>query len=265
MKAYQEVELNFMQQVAQQVAVAVDNTLNYEDAVALQRQLERERDRQRLLLQVNNAMVSHLNLEELFLAVSACLRKVIQYDGSSLGLHDQETRRYRVHVLHFAENESFTKEGLLEPEPDCTTPDVVAITTKKPAVFSEDDLKRVCTKSLLAQHLLNEGVKSFCSVPLLSYDRALGALNVGRYSDNSFTQDDVELLSQVAHQIAIAVENALAYKQIAQLKDKLGRRNCTLRKRSRRSTISRKLSETVRRFERCSRTSGLLVRLIPRP
>ncbi|MGE3976993.1 MAG: sigma 54-interacting transcriptional regulator [Nitrospira sp.] len=220
-KAYQEAEIAFMQQVAKQVAVAIDNVLHDESAQSAQQQLAQERDRQRLLLQVNNAVVSHLGLEELFPAVSACLRTVIQHDGSGLVLHDQETRRYRVHVLHFAENESFTEEGLLEPDPDGTTPDVVAITTKKPAVFSEDDLKRLCTKSLLAQHLLNDGVKSFCSVPLLSYDRALGALNVGRYSDNQFTQDDVELLSQVAHQIAIAVENALVYKQIAQLKDKL--------------------------------------------
>jgi formate hydrogenlyase transcriptional activator len=222
-RAYQEVELHFMQQVAKQVAVAVDNALNSKTAVASQRQLERERDRQRLLLQVNNAVVSHLGLEELFPAVSACLRKVIQHDGSGLVLYDQETRRYRVHVLHFAENESFIEEGLVEPDPECTTPDVVAITTKKPAVFSEDDLKQLCTKSPLAQHLLNEGVKSFCSVPLLSYDRALGALNVGRYGSNRFTQEDVELLSQVAHQIAIAVENALVHKEVQGLKERLTR------------------------------------------
>jgi formate hydrogenlyase transcriptional activator len=220
-RVYQEAELDFMQQVAKQVAVAVDNALNSESALASQRQLEHERDRQRLLLEVNNAVVSHLGLEDLFPAVSACLRKVIHHDGSSLVLYDQETGRYRVHVLHFARNESFIEEGRVGS--DCTTPAVIAITTRKPAVFGEEDLRDLCSESPVVQRLLAEGIKAFCSVPLLSYDRALGALNVGRRGDSLFTQEDVELLSQVAHQIAIAVENALVHKEVQGLKERLTR------------------------------------------
>ena len=73
-----------MQQVAKQVAVAVDNVLHDESARSAQEQLTHERDRMRLLLEVNNAVVSHLALEDLFPAVSACLRKVIQHDGAAL-------------------------------------------------------------------------------------------------------------------------------------------------------------------------------------
>src|SRR5262245_24811210 len=87
-RVYQEAEVHFMRQVAKQVAVAVDNVLHDESARAAQRQLTRERDRVRLLLEVNNAVVSHLSLEDLFPAVSACLRKVVQHDGSALILHD---------------------------------------------------------------------------------------------------------------------------------------------------------------------------------
>ncbi|HJT19572.1 MAG TPA: sigma 54-interacting transcriptional regulator [Nitrospira sp.] len=220
-RTYHDGELGFMQQVAKQVAVAIDNALNAETAFVAGQDLARERDRQRLLLEINNAVVAHLDLDELFTAVSSCLRKVIQHDGSGLVLYDQETRRYRVHVLHFAENESFIEEGPIDS--DCTAPDGIAIATRKPAVFGEDDLKRLCENSPCAQHLLDEGVKAFCSVPLLSHDRAQGALNLGRYGRDPFTQEDVELLSQVAQQIAIAVENALAYKQIAELKDKLAK------------------------------------------
>ncbi len=220
-KVYQQAELDFMQQVAKQVAVAVDNALNSESAIASQRQLERERDRQRLLLEINNAVVSHLALEDLFPAVSACLRKVIQHDGSSLVLHDRDQGRYRVHVLHFAKNESFIEEGRVDS--DCTTPAGIAITTRKPVVLGEEDLRHLCSESPVVQRLLAEGVKAFCSVPLLSYDRALGALNVGRRGEDRFTQEDVELLSQVAHQIAIAVENALVHKEVQGLKERLAR------------------------------------------
>ena len=85
---YGDAEIRFMQQVAKQVAVAVDNVLHDESAAAAQRQLARERDRMRLLLEVNNAVVSHLSLDDLFPAVSGCLRKVIEHDGSALVLWD---------------------------------------------------------------------------------------------------------------------------------------------------------------------------------
>jgi formate hydrogenlyase transcriptional activator len=211
-RTYQDADLQFMQQVAKQVAVAIDNALNSD-------QLARERDRQELLLKVNNAVVAHLDLDDLFTAVSACLRTVIQHDGSSLLLHNADTGQWRIHVLDFTNNESFIEEG---GNKDCpASPSCRAIATGKPAVFREQDLKDMAESSPIAKELLDRGVKSFCSVPLLSHNRTMGALNVGRRQDEGFSYEDVELMRQVAQQISIAVENALAYKQIAQLKDKL--------------------------------------------
>jgi formate hydrogenlyase transcriptional activator len=218
-RAYQEAELNFMRQVAKQVAVAVDNVLHDESAQSAQQQLARERDRQELLLEVNNAVVSNLDLDEVFTAVSACLRKVIKHDGSSLVLYEPETGQYRVHVLDFTKNTSVIEEGRADPQ--CKGPASIAITTRKPAVFSEQDLKTLALDSKVCAHLLDEGVKSLCCVPLLSHNGARGALNVGRRRADAFGQDEIDLLSQVAQQIVIAVDNALAYRQIAELKDKL--------------------------------------------
>ncbi len=220
-RTYQEAELNFMQQVAKQVAVAVDNVLHDESAQSAQRQLTHERDRMRLLLEVNNAVVSHLGLDDLFPAVSACLRKVIKHDGSSLVLYEPETRQYRVQVLDFTKNTSFIEEG--QADPQCKGPSGVAITTRKPAVFTAQELKNMATESKVCERLLDEGVKSLCSIPLLAHDRVLGALNVGRRREDAFVQDDIDLLSQVVQQVAIAVENALAYRKITELKDKLAK------------------------------------------
>ena len=69
--------------------------------------------------------------------------------------------------------------------------------------------------------LITEGIKSTCSIPMISHDQALGTLSVGSLSEAAFNEDDARILTQVANQIAIAVENALAYRQIAELKDKL--------------------------------------------
>jgi formate hydrogenlyase transcriptional activator len=221
-RVYQAAELEFMQEVAKQVAVAVDNVLHDESAQSAQLQLTHERDRMRLLLEVNNAVVSHLDLDNLFPAVSACLRKVIQHDGSSLVLYEPETRQYRVHVLDYAKNTSFIEQGTCV-ESGCKSPASIAVDSRRVTVFKEQDLKDLTATSAVAQQLLDEGVKTLCSAPLLSHDRALGAINVGRRHDDAFRPEDVELLSEVAKQIAIAVENALAYKQIAELKDKLNK------------------------------------------
>jgi formate hydrogenlyase transcriptional activator len=218
-RTYEVSEIEFMHQIAKQVAIAVENALNYERAQSTQSQLTHERDHQRLLLEVNNAVITHLDLNDLFTAVSECLRKVIQHDGSSLLLCDEQTGEWRIHVLDFQKNESFVEEGTMEESTE--SPSCLAINTGKAALFREQDLKEMAHSSPCAQDLLDRGVKSFCSLPLLAHKRTLGALNVGRRRDDGFTSEDVELLSQVAQQVAIAVENALAYKQIAQLKDKL--------------------------------------------
>src|SRR5215208_6053935 len=94
--------LEFMRQVVKQVAVAVGNALNFEGAEAARRELAAERDRLRLLLEVNNAVVTNLDLHDLFAAVSAALRAVLHHEFVSLSLYDPASEELRVHVLDFA-------------------------------------------------------------------------------------------------------------------------------------------------------------------
>jgi formate hydrogenlyase transcriptional activator len=220
-RVYQEADVDFMQQVASQVAVAVDNVLHDESAQSAQQQLLRDRDQLRLLLEVNNAVVSHLDLDDVFTAISSCLRRVIPHEGSSLLLYDAESGRYRVHVLVFAKNDSFVEEGRITDTRCARSPAGIAFTTRQPVRFEEQDLRSLCPDSAAAQRLLDAGVKSFCCLPLLSHDRVLGTLNVGSTRTDAFSDADVGLLVQVAQQVAIAVENGLAYRQIAELKEKL--------------------------------------------
>ena len=218
-QVYQASDISFMQEVAKQVAVAVDNVLHDESARVARVALARERDRFRLLLEVNNAVVSHLDMDAVFASVSTSLQRVIQHDGCSLLLFEPDTGHYRCHVLKVSKNESFVEEGQAD---ECTvSPGCIAISTRAPVVFNESGLRSLLTKSKVAQYLLAEGVKWFCSIPLQSHDRILGTLNIGRLTDNPFDPDELELLTQVAQQIAIAVENGLAYREIAELKEKL--------------------------------------------
>jgi len=64
-------------------------------------------------------------------------------------------------------------------------------------------------------------VKSMISVPLKVKNLVLGALTVDRIQEHSLTQDDVNLMVTVASQVAIALDNADAYRQIESLNEGL--------------------------------------------
>src|SRR5438552_9619991 len=217
--AYSDADLEFLQQLARQVAVAVDNALNSQSVQGYQQQLTHERDRLRLLLEVNNAVVSRLDLRDVFAATTASLRRVIPHVLASLYLYDPDQEVVSRYALDSPTGKGLLQEGFVGPVD--STPAGPAIRTGKPALFDEEDLKRL--QSDVARLLLAEGVKSGCCVPLTSHNRSLGTLNIASLHSGAFGQDDIDLLSQVANQIAIAVENALAYRQIEELKDKLNK------------------------------------------
>jgi len=214
---YSDTEVEFMQQVARQVAVAVDNALNYRSAQAYQQQLAQQRDRLQVLLEVNNVLVSHLDVRELFEAIAACLRRVMHHEYTSLALYDPATKRMRVQFLDFPEGRVVIREEMsIAVE---SSPSGCSFRSRQPLLASRADLEKY--DSEIARLLLAEGVRSVCCVPLVTRNRVLGALNVASLRDAAFTQADADLLSQVSAQIAIAVENALAFKEIAELKNKL--------------------------------------------
>ena len=209
-QAYREADVEFLLQVGKQIALAVDNILHYQDLV-------HDRDRLRLLLDVNNSVVSALELRDLFGAIVTSLRRALPHDRTSLVLHESEQNQFRLYASHFPDGNGFIQDGLQTPVEG--TPAGVAFMSRKPVVFQEEQLRQF--PSEIGRLLVAEGVKSLCCVPLLSHNRVLGTLNVATVHSRTFTPDEVELLSQVASQFAIAVENALAYQQITELKNKL--------------------------------------------
>jgi formate hydrogenlyase transcriptional activator len=101
--------------VAAKVAVAVDNALHSQEAQALQQQLERERDRLQLLLEVTNSAISNLELRDVLRAVSATLRRVMQCDVAGVLLPDAEYHQLRIYALDFPDSQGFIQEEILIP------------------------------------------------------------------------------------------------------------------------------------------------------
>ncbi|MGH7182990.1 MAG: GAF domain-containing protein, partial [Nitrospiraceae bacterium] len=123
-RAFGNKNLGLLGQVAKQVAVAVDNVLHFTSTEAAQQSLARERDRLSLVLEVNNAVVSHLESRALLKAISACLSRVIPHDLAWFCLFDPAMNQLRAHAMDFPGNHDFLGEG--DPIPLDGTPEGLA-------------------------------------------------------------------------------------------------------------------------------------------
>jgi formate hydrogenlyase transcriptional activator len=212
-----EGELQFMKRVACQVAVAVDNALNLESSQAYQTQLAHERDRLRVLLDVNNVLVTSLELPELFRGIVSTLQRVIHHDYTSLALLDPITGLLKIHALDFP-----GRQGLLKAEMTIhreASPAGRAIAEGRTIISRGAELEQY--PSEVVRLLRAEGLQVICCIPLSNRGRTFGTLNLASRRMDVFSSADIELVQQVAAQIAIAVENAIAFKEIDALKDKL--------------------------------------------
>ncbi len=214
---HSENEIAFLRQVARQVAVAVDNALNFERAQAYQRQLAHERDRLRVLLEVNNAVVSKLDLHALLNAISASLRRVIHHEYTSLALFEPEMNQMRMLALDFPQGKGLIREEMLVPLEGSISGK--AFRNRQSLVLDRSAMDEFFSPT--SRLLRDEGVRSVVCTPLITHDRVLGTISLASLRDAAFQQGDVDLLVQVAGQVAIAVENALAFQEIGELKNKL--------------------------------------------
>lgn len=217
--AYGETDVEFLQQVAKQVAVAVDNVLNFASTEAAQQSLAQERDRLTLVLEINNAVVSHLELPKLLKAISGCLGRVIPHDLAWFCLYDPATHQLQTHALDFPSHQDFAEAG--DPIPLEGTPEGLAFTTQQPVLIRNLSLTEFPAE--IIKRGAAAGLKSGCAVPLISHGRALGTLSVVSTRAEAFSDDDAKLFSWIGAQVALAAANSMAYQEISSLKDKLAK------------------------------------------
>jgi formate hydrogenlyase transcriptional activator len=209
---------------ASQVAVAVENALNYQDASTLQREVARERDRLKLLLDVNNAVVSNLSLIELFKVIPSRVRLAMQCDGACLSLPDLKNQQLEVHGLDFPEGRGFLQEEMRLPI-EGSSPGK-AFRTGEPVLF-ETAPRALHVSSL--QLNFQEGVQSGCFLPLMRGDRKIGVLHLLDRHPHRFSEADADFLQQVSNQVAIALDNAMQYREVDESRERLAGETSYLR------------------------------------
>ncbi len=173
-----------------------------------------ERDRVSLLLEVTNLLVSQLDLGDLFHALSGCLDRAVRHEYASISLFEPGTGTSRALVR------LVVTEGSRRPDlENRSIPISESFWKGEATIYTIEDLE--ARNPVVARILGPLGMRSFCSIPLTTARAAVGILSVASRRPDAFTEDEVVLLRQVSGQIAIAVENGLAYEEIQRLKDRL--------------------------------------------
>ena len=191
----------------------------------LEDELKDERDRLRLLLEITNCMVSKLDLRGLLDELSASLLRVMHCDHCALLLPDSDSGKLRATMLYNSESRGITQEGMIVP----MTGSISGKVFRTGKSLRIDNIEMVRNDSevfgnpdghAFYERVKREGLVSGCYLPLMSRGRVLAVLNVCKRSVNGFTENDMVFLEQVAHQIAIAVENALDYGRATEDRDR---------------------------------------------
>jgi len=178
---------------------------------------ERKRAEEALLLELSHVLLSNLEIGTLLSAVSAAIRQVVPHDFATLALHDPETDHFRLQLLDAAYGKDSPTKEIVEPVEE-SAPGWV-FRAREPLILPRLDSGRFKPETL--QYLTAAGLKSACWLPLVSRDRVLGVLAVASRREAAFTEKDAYTLGQIANQVGIAVDNALAFRQIAELRDRL--------------------------------------------
>jgi len=206
---FSEEEISFLELIGRVVAFALDDGLNL-------RRAQHQNDQLQLLLDLTNRITSNLQPRDLLRAIAANIREVIRADAVTVVLPDTASEKFRVLAMDFPHGKGVVKEELLiTPSPAV----MKALDTLKPVVINTWEPNELSSDA--SDLVAAEGIKTFCNIPLVNRGRALGILSILRTTETPFSPGDVDFLSRASGQIAIAIENALAYREISQLKDKL--------------------------------------------
>ena len=202
--AYPEEEVDFLALVGAQVGLILLSLMDQAGAPGA--------DRLQVILEINNNIASNLDLYDLLRSVSASVRNALR--GDAAGISIPEGAHLRLHTLDFPGAVGAAREGLLIPIQGSMLGDVFA--TGKAVRHNIWQQAQVPMEA-------NERLRFGCACPLFGRNRTLGVLSVARVEDKPFSEEDLALLVQISKQVAIALDNSLAYGEINELKEQLAR------------------------------------------
>jgi len=197
--AYPDEEVRFLAMVGAQAGLVLLSLMD-------------QADRLEVILEINNNIASNLDLYDLLRSVSASVRNALRCDAAGISI--PEGHYLRLHSLDFPGGVGVAREGLLIPIKGSMLGDIFL--AGKAARHNISQAPQIPMETA-------ERLRFGCACPLFGRNRTLGVLSAARVEDKPFTEEDLALLVQISKQVAIALDNSLAYREINELKEQLAR------------------------------------------
>lgn len=210
---YSEKDVQLLGRIADWISLALENVLT-------SKALEHEKERLESLLNVSTALLSSVEVDEVIPAISEFVQRVVQHDYASLALYEEGNPSLRIKILE--KSAAPRASGLGAPGPLMLPVSDPCFLHGEARMRNREELAELRAGGL-DRMLLERGIQSLCSLPLISRRGALGVLHVGSRQTKAFLAQDLTFLRQIAAQIAAVLENAFAYREVKRLTGALTR------------------------------------------
>lgn len=209
-------EIALMEAVASHIGTALESAMASDAAGSYQRQLLAERDRWKLLLDINNHVTAFLDVRALFRAACSSLRAYFNNDFAAIWLIDKDQNRLQGVALDFPTSHGFLDDMTL---PELTPEDIHRMRTRQPELWTRAEIQLL--PAPVRDAFLAEGTESIVITALRAANRPLGVITLGSKRPDHFRPDDLDLMGQITTQISLALDNALAYERLNASRDQI--------------------------------------------
>jgi formate hydrogenlyase transcriptional activator len=177
---------------------------------------DRRSAQEAVMLQLSGALLENMDVRKLLGAISESIREVIPHDSATLALFDPATGGLVAQFLGVREGQPLRSEVHI---PLDRSPAGLAFRTHEPFLLDRFEGSPFAAETV--RHHTSLGMQSGCWVPLVHRGETIGVLAVASRLEAAFTSREAEMLGQIADQVAMAVNNALAFRRIAELRERL--------------------------------------------
>jgi len=185
--------------------------------------IRHERDQYRILVDITNSVLSHLEMDGLIAEVSREIHRFFGLSQISIALCDNYSSAVYLCYSSYYQPRKPTEKTLYHLD-ELHRDLAQVLDSNQPMRLTLDS----ATKDPLYQHVCAQGMTETLLLPLAFNHKPLGVLVLSHENNHIFTDDNCNLLKQIAARFAIAVDNAAAYEEITRLKDSLKHENLWL-------------------------------------
>ncbi|MGE6470574.1 formate hydrogenlyase transcriptional activator FlhA [Serratia proteamaculans] len=225
-QSFSDAGLVQLQTLMELVALAAEQITLREQAETRQRQLSHERDDYRVLVDVTNAVLSKLDLDDLIGEISTEIHRFFKIDAISMVLCVDKTDQVTIYSTHYLQDDVVERQQYSVALAGTLSEQVMQSGEMLLLNLKHSDRLAAYERQLF--DLWHDQIQTLCVLPLVFGKKTLGVLKLAQCQPDNFNAANLRVLQQIAERIAIAVDNALAYQEISRLKESLVHENLYL-------------------------------------